>query len=239
MIIHHSICCFFQDPQHFGLLNAPQMSCFSQLGASPCTDNTWLPTLALRLLEKWPGRKRAVLVNQWRLPSFISHTCGVDRGAQNTFFMSLQGDLNRAFPKNSSREICREPWLHHILGPRFFLQLPDLYCRISVNCNQLPEPAHYFAPTSSSKHPNWTVANFQLVFQEFHRVDQLVTDSVRCRVPEILWHFGGPCVSCMTKTLFGALLLYLATARSTPPVAIASFRAKKRPTRCSPSSGKQ
>ena len=88
-----------------------------------------------------------VLVNQWRLPSFISHTCGVDRGAQNTFFMSLQGDLNRAFPKNSSREICREPWLHHILGPRFFLQLPDLYCRISVNCNQLPEPAHYFAPT--------------------------------------------------------------------------------------------
>ena len=42
----------------------------------------------------------------------------------NTFFMCSQRELTGGFPKNSSPEICREPWVYHFLGPRFFLQIP-------------------------------------------------------------------------------------------------------------------
>ena len=46
---------------------------------------------------------------------------------KNTFSMCSQGKLVRAFPKNSSREICRESWPYHFLGPHFFLQISNFY----------------------------------------------------------------------------------------------------------------
>ena len=107
----------------------------------------------------------------WSFDSLtIGLASGVGEGAQNTFFMCSQGELIRAFPNNSSWEICRGPWLCLFLGPRFFLQIPDFYCRTIVRCTELPEPIHYSEATflqQAYDHPDWAVAIFLLVCQEF------------------------------------------------------------------------
>ena len=91
-----------------------------------------------------------VLVNKRRLPSFTSHIRSVGEGAQNTFcFLPANSEVIRAFPNNSSREICRELWLCHSLGPCFFLHIPNLHCRKIVDCNKQPELAHHCAQTFS------------------------------------------------------------------------------------------
>ena len=48
---------FFHGPQHFCFFCPLQISCFSPLGANPCSDKTWLPTLVLRLLWKMAWQK--------------------------------------------------------------------------------------------------------------------------------------------------------------------------------------
>ena len=91
-----------------------------------------------------------VLVNWWRLRSFISNICGFDQGAQHTFYMCSHGELIRAFPTNSSQEIFRETWLYHFLGPRFFLQIPYLYCHIIAHCDkQVRRPKGGVGPLGS------------------------------------------------------------------------------------------
>ena len=98
--------------------------------------------------------------------------------------MCSQSELIHAFPNNSSREICREPWLYNFSGLCFFVQVSPLSCRIIVDCKKQPEPVHYFAPTFLQEtwydHPKWAVAIFLLVGQELER--KVLTDSLRCRV---------------------------------------------------------
>ena len=43
MEVNSSFFCFFQGPHHLSLCVFLQSSCFTPPGASPCSDNTWLP----------------------------------------------------------------------------------------------------------------------------------------------------------------------------------------------------
>ena len=68
--VNPSIFGFFQGPQLFRLLVFSRFLAFALLGESPCLDNTWLPTLVLRLLQKWPSRRRATLRQLAVVPIF-------------------------------------------------------------------------------------------------------------------------------------------------------------------------
>ena len=204
------------------------ISGFSPLGESPCVDNTWLPTLVLRLLLKRPDRKRASPRQLAVAPSLISHLRGVNEGAQCTFCICSQGKLIRAFPNNSSPEICRELWLYHFLGPRFSLPISNLYCRTSVDCYDQPDPVHYSELTSFLQ----AVAIFLLVRQELERIDQVVTHSLLCRV----------CPKYVGTSVVRAVLYDQDSVRGPPLVLAAAIallfsschsrRASTRPTRC-------
>ena len=137
--IHSFLSCFFQSPQHFGLLVFSRCLAISLLGASSCVVNTWLPTLVLRLLGKMAWLKACLaegvpaLVNYRCLQPLVNNIRGDDKGAQNTFLMCSQSELSRSFTNNSSWEIC------HFLGPHLSPNTRS-YCRIIVDCNQQPEP---------------------------------------------------------------------------------------------------
>ena len=133
---------FCQGAQHLSLFGVPRCLAFHRLVQVLVLINTWLPVLVVRLLEKWPGRRRASPRPRALAPSCVSHIRGVDESAPCTFFICSQCQLIRAFPNNSCGEIRRELWLCHFLERRLFLQISHLYCQRQDKTTTPQEAGH-------------------------------------------------------------------------------------------------
>ena len=126
-----------------------QIFCFSPLGAGSCSDNTWFPTLVLRLRVKCPGQIACQSATTCGHLNLWSPTFEVSMKVRNSSSSCARKvTLIRAFPNNSSLEICRELWLYHFLVPCFPVQISNFHRLVIVFCNELLVPVHYLAATS-------------------------------------------------------------------------------------------